>query len=65
MMATPNTIPSLNKKHLLVPEIEVIRQLIDSLIADQQAEEVEANLYSARLHLTRAIVEAEMKEMAA
>jgi hypothetical protein len=34
-----------------------IRELIDDMIADKQAEEIEANLYSARLHVMRAIRE--------
>lgn len=39
-------------------ELEVIVKLIDSLIADCQPEELEMNLYSARLHVVRAIREA-------
>lgn len=42
-------------RHLVCSEIEVIRNLVDSLIADGQPEQIEANLYSARHHLNRAI----------
>lgn len=43
--------------HRLEPDLEVIRHLIDLLIASRPNEECEANLYSARLHVTRAIKE--------
>ena len=46
--------PMPNTKRL---EMEVIVRLIDSLIADDQPEELEANLYSARLHMVRALKE--------
>jgi len=38
-------------------ELVILRNLIDSLIADKLPEEVEMNLYSARLHVVRAIRE--------
>jgi hypothetical protein len=34
-----------------------VRQLIDSILADKPSEEVEANLYSARLHINTALRE--------
>lgn len=41
-----------------------IRDLIDRALADKPAEEVEANLYSARLHILMALREMN-KEVAA
>ena len=38
-------------------ELMAIRTLIDSLLADKPSEDVEANCYSARLHMTQAIRE--------
>jgi hypothetical protein len=38
-------------------ELMAIRGLIDSMLADKPSEELEANLYSARHHVVRAIKE--------
>lgn len=46
-------------------ELVVIRNLIDSIIADRPNEEVTANLYSSRLHIVRAIKELPVSEVAA
>lgn len=51
--------------HRLEPDLEVIQYLIDQLIASLPNEEVTANLYSARLHVTRAIKEVCNTEVAA
>jgi hypothetical protein len=51
-------------RYMLPYALEVIQALIDSHIADKQDEEVEANLYSARLHITKAIEEAEKRRAA-
>jgi hypothetical protein len=46
-------------------ELVIIRNLIDSLLAGKPSEEIEANLYSARHHMVRAIKEiAAVKEAA-
>ncbi len=42
----------------LKTDLQAILGMIDLLIAKDQAEEVEANLYSARMHLQRALNEA-------
>lgn len=41
----------------LVTDLEAILGQIDLLISKHQSEEVEANLYSARMHINRAIRE--------
>lgn len=51
--------------HRLEPDLEVIRHLVDQLISEGQDEEIEANLYSARIHLTRALNELRKKAVAA
>jgi hypothetical protein len=50
-------------KHL--EKLVMIRNLIDSIIADQPNEEATANLYSSRLHIVRAIKELPVSEVAA
>jgi hypothetical protein len=63
-MPEPTFTPKL-PRYLLPSALEVIQKLIDSHIADRQDEDLEAELYSARLHITRAIARAEKKQVAA
>lgn len=45
-------------KHLLVPEIEVLGALVDSLVAARQEHSVEAPLLEARYQISLALNEA-------
>lgn len=52
---TPKGVRLTTPKLSSLAELYIIQNLIDSMLADRPSEEVEANLYSSRHHISRAI----------